>query len=72
MSTKWSEKGTILIEKLVRKRYYFGGWWYYMTFGNTEKPGPTLVPGVLSLNSKEQPNILAVIAALNVNMCMQV
>ena len=37
MSTNWSEKGTILLEKLVRKRYYFGNFWYYMAIGNTEK-----------------------------------
>ena len=37
MSTNWSEKATILLEKLVRKRYYFGDRWYYMTFGNTGK-----------------------------------
>ena len=42
------------------------------------KPGPTLIPGILSLNSKEQlgyfysltPNILAMIAALNATMAI--
>lgn len=31
----WSEKGIILHEKLVRKRFYFELKWYYKAFGNT-------------------------------------
>ena len=30
-----SENGTILLDLLVRKRYYFGENRYYMIFGNT-------------------------------------